>query len=569
MNCVLHKAQNDKIVKSKTTESSEKIRNLQEAQDDNILPSIIHRLRNKMNSRLVPEKEKIPDTKKATTFYLPELGNNVTAKEVYDLLQPIIDKIEQKEYDLSYAIDEAWVIVSGIGIFAMQLGFSLLESGTVESKAVKSVLMKNLNDNLFGGCVWYIFGYGLYVGDNVVAGGDPNAFVPTDVKYLNSLFQQFGFSVTACTIVSGAIVGRVRFESYVMYSCLFLAYVYPLAAHWCWSDNAWLGDLGYTDFAGGGIIHGLGGVAALVGAYISGPRVGRYYPLIEGQRHPIVRPMKPNSVVLINLGGLLLYINWFFFNCGSSLGLSDPAAYTAAATAAVNTLVCSVFAGVTTCLYQLIFTNVKEVEKIINSVLAGLVAVTSGCASINPFASMVLGILTSGFYLITSWYLVSILLIDDPLDAFAIHGASGMFGVIVIGFAAVDGGIIYGGDSSLLVAQVIGATVLSVWGFVNSFILFMVVKFSIGLTVSKEEQAVGLDLIHHDAAINELDSVQVQEYALRKDLENRMIQRRKRDREEKARKESSAGPGTTIVGKMKKTKKKIVSKVVSSTTGKD
>lgn len=478
-------------------------------------------------------------------------SNITTLEDLERNVDLIFQQIQETENDLAFAIDDMWVIVTGIGIFAMQLGFSMLESGTVESKSVKSVLMKNINDSLFGGIMWYLFGYGLFMGDNPFAAGDPGAFLPNEYRYYSNFFQQYGFSVTATTIVSGAIVGRIRFESYLMFSIMFTAYVYPLAGHWCWGSNGWIASFGFIDFAGSGIVHGLGGFAALAGAWLVGPRVGRFYPLAPGQKRPLVRSLKANSVVLLNLGGFLLYINWFFFNAGSSLGLSTYSAYVAASRATMNTLIASVFCAGTTVSYEILLTNTKEVEKIINSLLAGLVAITAGCGSVNPWSAMVIGILSSPVYLLTSYFLLHVLCIDDALDAFAIHAACGSFGVIAVGFFHPEQGVFYTGSTDLLWAQLLGMLVLALWGFFNSLFIFLGIASVTGLVVSKEEQAVGLDLVMHDAAMNELDATQVQEYALRKDLENRMIQKKKRERENQERKATAASGINTVVGKTK------------------
>lgn len=489
------------------------------------------RLRGTVSGSSKGYKQRVPFSEAVT------LDLNATEIEILrEELRIEVLNLEDAIETITTALDDAWLLISGVGIFTMQLGFSMLEAGTVEGKSVKSVLMKNLSDAMFGGVLWFLFGYGLAGGNHPFFGDDLDLYLPVEKHHYASFFHSYGFAVTSTTIVSGAIVGRIRFESYLLFSVIFTAYVYPMVAHWCWTANGFLGALGFVDFAGGMVAHGLGGSAALVGSYMVGSRVGRFYPLQVGQIRAIVRPLKCNSVVLTNLGGSILYINWFFFNGGSSLALVEDAAHDAASKAVMNTLLASVFAASTTILFEIFWTATKEVEKVINGLLAGLVIITAGCASVSSIDACIMGVVGGLLYLFSSHTMLHRFNIDDPLDAFSIHCVCGSTGTLLIGLFSESGGILHGHSPDLLIAQLQGVAIILSWGILNSILIFNFVRLSIGLKVSKEEQVIGLDLINHDAAIEELDAVQVQEFALRKDMENRMIQQRRKERETKEKK---------------------------------
>lgn len=437
--------------------------------------------------------------------------------------------LDKRDAQLQGAIDDVWVMITAIGILSLQTGFTMLEAGSVQSKNVKSVLLKNITDMLFGTLVWWAIGYGLYLGDDVFAAGDPSLFVITEPKidlYPNFV-QQFGFAVTSVTIVSGAILSRMKFELYIIYSIFFVGVIYPLAAHWAWAENGWLYYLGYVDFAGSGVVHYVGGVAGLVGAYIIGPRVGRFYDedQLDGGT---VRPLPPHSTVLIALGGFLLYVGWFSFNAGSSGGL-DPDQLLKAQRAMINTLLASATGGSVVTLYSLAWKRSHDVPLVVNGLLAGLVAVTGPSGTVDTWASVIIGGSAALLYIPISYAVLHKLKIDDPVSAFTVHGFAGAWGVILTGFFDQTEGVFYGGDGSIFGAQLAGLAAMGALSVTYTFLCFFILKKTFGLRVSTDDQLVGLDVSYHSGyAYPEFDMHQVRVFnaTKRREQEHRDQSRR-------------------------------------------
>ena len=418
--------------------------------------------------------------------------------------------LDERDGVLQSALDDLWVMVTAIGILSLQTGFTMLEAGTVQSKNVKSVLLKNITDMLFGTLIWWLIGFGIYLGDSTYAAGDPELFVITESKldlYPNFV-QQFGFAVTSVTIVSGAILSRMKFELYIVYSVFFVGVVYPLAAHWAWADNGWLGALGYVDFAGSGVVHYLGGVAGLVGAYLIEPRVGRFYDKdqLDGGT---VRPLPPHSTVLIALGGFLLYVGWFSFNAGSSGGLA-PEDIPSAKRALINTLLASATGGTIVTLYSLAWKRSHDVPLVVNGLLSGLVAVTGPSGSVDTWAAVLIGGSAGLLFIPISYVVLHKLKIDDPVSAFTVHGFAGAWGVILTAFFDQDVGVFYGGDGSVFGAQLAGLAAMGALSGTYTFLCFFLLKKTVGLRVSVDDQLVGLDVSYHSGyAYPEFDMHQV------------------------------------------------------------
>lgn len=492
---------------------------------------------------------------------LVNFDSNITnIEELIERLEEAFNIVDKMMFDLDYlikdiiiAIDDAWLIITGISVFLLLLGYAILEAGTVEGKSVKSVLMINLVATVFGGIVWYAIGYALFHGDGEFIAANSEYFFTNEIKDFGLFFHSAGYAITSVIIVSGSILGRIRFESYLAFSLLFLAYVYPIAGHVTW--EGYLSNFGYIDFAGSMVTHGLAGISCLTGAWLVGPRVGRFYPLKPGQKYKTVRPLKSNSTILVYLGASLVFVNWFYYNGGQSLGLVTGLGHYAASKAIMNSFVSSFFSLATMVLYELAFKETREVEKASNALIAGLVAIGAGAALVSTTDAMVIGSFAALLYNYASYWTLHVMEIDDPLDNFAVHGVCGAYGALVVGFFSETDGLFHGHDSRLLLTQTKGVLMLSVWGSVNAVLIFTIVKYTIGLTVSKEEQAIGLDLINHDAAFEELDATQVQEYALRKDMENKLIQQRKKDRESREKKRESGQ--TTIMSRIKQARSSV------------
>lgn len=458
--------------------------------------------------------------------------------------------LDAKDGVLQGAIDDLWVMVTAIGILSLQTGFTMLEAGTVQSKNVKAVLLKNITDMLFGTLIWWLIGYGIYLGDDVFAGGDSSLFVITEPKidlYPNFV-QQFGFAVTSVTIVSGAILSRMKFEWYIIYSIIFVGAIYPLAAHWAWTENGWLYYLGYVDFAGSGVVHYLGGIAGLVGAWMIGPRIGRFYDedQLDGGT---VRPLPPHSTVLIALGGFLLYVGWFSFNAGSSGGLT-PDSIDSARRAMINTLLASATGGTVVTLYSLAWKRSHDVPLVVNGLLSGLVAVTGPSGSVDTWAAVLIGATAGLLYIPISYAVLHKLKIDDPVSAFTVHGFAGAWGVILTGFFDQGTGVFYGGDGSIFLAQIAGLASMGLLSGSYTFICFFILKKTVGLRVSNEDQLVGLDVSYHSGyAYPEFDMHQVRVFNARQKKEQEYRDQSRRNLRDHSRSgRSGRGSFSSAVG---------------------
>jgi len=336
--------------------------------------------------------------------------------------------------DLGTCLDYMWLLVAGSLVMFMQAGFALLESGSVRYKNGGMVLMKNMADVCLGTAFWYLLGYGLAFGKSE----DPNEFIGTQqfagegfittdadgvitgTSHLKDWFFQWTFCATSATIVSGSVAERIRFPAYVIYSCFMCVFIYPAIVYWTWSGSGWLTIRGYSDFAGSGIVHLTGGSAALVAAALLGARKGRWEDPDAFQ---------PHNMSLVVLGTFILWFGWYGFNCGSTLSFSDVGTATQAGLVAMNTTLAGSLGGITVGLLRL-RTNTYDLAGMCNGILCGLVACCAGVGDMQPHLALVTGIL-GGLAYESGHILVLALRVDDPLDAFAVHGCGGMMGLIV------------------------------------------------------------------------------------------------------------------------------------------
>jgi ammonium transporter, Amt family len=387
-----------------------------------------------------------------------------------------------------------WMIVAAALVFFMQAGFALVEAGFARSKNTVNILTKNFMDFCIGGLAFFFFGYALMYGASVAGLIGSNGFFLSgdfyDVVHARDWFFQMVFAATAATIVSGAMSERTQISAYLAYSFLISAIIYPISGHWIWGGG-WLSQLGFHDFAGSGVVHALGGLVALTGAKLVGPRNGRF------NKDGSVNQIPPHNVPFIVLGGLILFLGWFGFNGGSTLSGTDLRV----SVVVTNTLLAGI-TGATVVLYVgLIRTGKANVLGAVNGSLAGLVGITAPAAVVAPWAAVIIGGL-AGFVLIWGERFVErTLKIDDPVGAIAVHGICGLYGVLMVGVFA-DGtyagvsGLITGNINQFLI-QVLGAVVVAVWSLVTGFLMFSLLKFTMGLRASDEEQEMGLDVAEH------------------------------------------------------------------------
>ncbi|MDD7193825.1 MAG: ammonium transporter [Clostridiaceae bacterium] len=404
--------------------------------------------------------------------------------------------------ELIFGSTGVWFMMGAALVFFMQAGFAMVESGFTRAKNAGNIIMKNLMDFCVGTVVFVFLGAGLLLGEDALFGliGIPNL----------GLFKDFGgydwgnfvfnlvFCATAATIVSGAMAERTKFSSYLIYSAVISAVVYPIEAHWVWGGG-WLTRLGanlfgegapeYVDFAGSSAIHMVGGLSALIGAIILGPRIGKYVKNKDGSVK--VNAIPGHSITLGALGVFILWFGWYGFNGAAAADSTSLAQIFGTTTLA---------AGVATC-STMIFTWVKngkpDVSMTLNGSLAGLVAITAGCANVDALGAIIIGLI-SGILVVVAVEVIDLKFhIDDPVGAVAVHCVNGMFGTLAVGLFDYNDGVFYGGGFKLLAIQTIGVLAIALWTVVTMTITFKIIEKTNGLRVSKEEEIKGLDSTEH------------------------------------------------------------------------
>ena len=383
-----------------------------------------------------------------------------------------------------------WMLLSGILVFFMQAGFTLVESGMTSSKNAVNIAMKNLLDICVGSLTYWLVGYSLMYGDTT------NGWFFWGGLFQGEgadLFFQTMFAATAATIVSGAIAGRTKFETYAIFTLVMTAVIYPIAGGWQWQGSGWLTNLGFIDFAGSSIVHGVGGFAALVAAYMVGPRIGKY---VNGE----TVPMPGHNQIIATLGVFILWLGWFGFNGGSQLAWGGDDAVGASTVVLVTNLAAAagaLGALITSWLYL----KKSNLSMSLNGALAGLVSITAGCGNMTAGGAVMAGLIGGIIVVFSIEFIEKKLKIDDAIGAVSVHGIAGFWGTIVIGLWGVDGdtgiGVFNGGGASQFIAQLTGAVAYMVWAIVLSFIVFSALKYTIGLRVTEEEEIRGLDISEH------------------------------------------------------------------------
>lgn len=423
--------------------------------------------------------------------------------------------------DLPAAVDQGWTMFAGCLVFFMQAGFALLESGAIRQKATQAILVKNMMDMCVGGLGWLLLGFGLAFGednesavmkedDGIEAYGGfvgTNSFFPTESdldgtsNHYAFWFFQFTFCATASTIVSGALAERCRLEGFALFTSIMTSIIYPIVVHWTWGYG-WLANMGFTDFAGSGIVHLTGGTAALVGAAILGPRLGRF---TESWSSPSAspdaeeQPFTPSSILSVTLGTLILWFGWFGFNGGSTVMLSAGNHLTAGRAMTNTTIAGSAGGLVALVAAHFLFNSRKwDVMSFCNGILGGLVGITAGCNAVETYGALVIGI-TSAFVMLGATKLVEKLKIDDAIGAFPVHGACGMWGCLMTGCFHTDKGIFEGGSfardsgKGCFLPNLLGCLIILCWTAGTTAPVFLVLKKLGLLRCSAEVEKAGLD----------------------------------------------------------------------------
>ena len=421
--------------------------------------------------------------------------------------------------DTQAILDNIWVFIAGCLVFFMQAGFALVEAGLTRAKNVVNIFAKNLADAIVGISAWFATGWALAfgtsntsvdadgeevankllgAGDWFLSGADLGIPVDGGLSIATAFFFQAVFAATAVTIASGAMAERTKFSSYLIFSFVMCAVIYPIVVHWTWGGGLIaqmdIGDAVYSDFAGSGVVHMTGGIAAFMGAFFLGPRIGKYDA--DGR----ARAIPGHSIPFAIVGVFILWLGWFGFNPGSEL-----AADGAVMTVGVNTMLAAVAGGLLCTITIWIVGGKPDLAMIGNGVLAGLVAITAPCGTVDPIPAFIIGGV-GGVLVVFSVLFFDRIQIDDPVGAISVHGVCGAWGLLSIGLFAKyddaflgreDAGLFYGGGIDQLVMQLVMLLIILAWVAVTTGVLFAVLKATIGLRVSAEEEVEGLDVLEH------------------------------------------------------------------------
>ncbi|SDL45591.1 ammonium transporter [Segatella bryantii] len=411
--------------------------------------------------------------------------------------------------DLGISIDTIWMLLAAMLVFFMQPGFALCEAGFTRSKNTANILFKNFVDFMVGSLLFWFVGFGFMFGsDGQGFIGMPNfgdlsfytnsAGLPTE----GFLIFETVFCATSATIVSGAMAERTKFSMYCVYSFFISLLIYPVEGHWTWGGG-WLcnGEEGsfmmntfgtvFHDFAGSAIVHSVGGVLALIGAIILGPRLGKY------DKNGKSKAIPGHNLMAAALGVLILWFGWFGFNPGSQLAASGAVNREAISHVFLTTNLAAVAGGIATMLLSWVKYGKPSFSLMLNGVLAGLVGITAGCDMVSPTGAVIIGLICGIILPYGIEFIDQKLHIDDPVGASSVHGICGIVGTLLTGLLSVSEGAFYGHGFGFLGAQVLGIVCIDLWAAVSGFILFYTIKRVKGLRVDKRIEEEGLDIYEH------------------------------------------------------------------------
>ena len=400
------------------------------------------------------------------------------------------------------SVNTIWVLLGAALVFFMQAGFSMCEAGFTRAKNTGNILMKNLMDFCIGTPCFWLFGFGIMFGAGTKLFGwidpmimkDYSHVLPTGVPLWAFAIFQTVFCATSATIVSGAMAERTKFSAYCIYSAAISLIIYPVSGHWIWGGG-WLSELGFHDFAGSTAVHMVGGVCALIGAKMLGPRIGKY----DKKGKP--RAILGHNLTFAALGVFILWFCWFGFNGASTVAMDSDAAVQSAGLIFFNTNLCAAVA----CCVTLIFTWLRygkpDVSMTYNAALAGLVGITAGCDAVSPLGAAIMGIVFGIVIVLAVEFFDKVAKIDDPVGAISVHGICGALGTVFTGLFATgistEKGLFYGGGFHFLGVQALGVVSVIIYVAVVMTIVFFVIKKTIGLRVDAEDEIAGLDVSEH------------------------------------------------------------------------
>ncbi len=401
---------------------------------------------------------------------------------------------------LDISINNIWLLLATFLVMFMQPGFALVEAGFTRSKNTANILMKNVMDFAIGSVTYWLIGYSLMYGGESSFIGDFSlfAFNPTESygagysDFADLMFQTV-FAATAATIVSGAMAERTKFNAYLIFSLVITVVIYPISGGWVWKAGGWLKELGFIDFAGSTVVHSVGAWVGLAGAVMLGPRIGKY---VNGK----AKAIPGHNLAFGALGVFILWFGWFGFNPGSELAATEGST-SAIAKIALTTNLAAAGGAITAMLTAWARYKRPTLSLSLNGALAGLVAITAGCAAVSPLGALLIGII-AGFILVFSVeFIDQVLKIDDPVGAISVHGVCGAVGTLLVGVFATDGGLLYGGGFKQLGIQAVGVVSIGAWALITGFILFAILKATNGLRVSRRIEEEGLDVYEHGESV--------------------------------------------------------------------
>ncbi|MBR2798599.1 MAG: ammonium transporter [Clostridia bacterium] len=425
------------------------------------------------------------------------------------------------------AVNTIWVLLGAALVFFMQAGFAMCEAGFTRAKNTGNILMKNLMDFCIGTPLYWLIGFGIMFGAGTAAFGWIDPFILKDYSHIlpagvplwaYAIFQTV-FCATSATIVSGAMAERTKFSAYCVYSAAISLFIYPVSGHWIWGGG-WLSALGFHDFAGSTCVHMVGGVCALIGAKLLGPRIGKYGA--DGKPRAILG----HNLSIAALGVFILWFCWFGFNGASTVGMDSDGLIVSAGLVFFNTNLAAAVATLTTMIFTWLRYGKPDVSMTFNASLAGLVGITAGCDAVNPLGAAIIGLCCGFAVVLAVEFFDKVVKIDDPVGAISVHGVCGALGTILTGLFATGvstmKGVFYGGGFKFLSVQLLGVGSVIVWTAAVITVVFSIIKATIGLRASAEDEAMGLDRSEHglhtaysgfaimnDSAVEEVEPVAI------------------------------------------------------------
>ena len=400
------------------------------------------------------------------------------------------------------AVNTIWVLLGAALVFFMQAGFAMCEAGFTRAKNTGNILMKNLMDFCIGTPLYWLVGFGIMFGAGTAAFGWIDPFIMKDYAHIlpagvpiwaYAIFQTV-FCATSATIVSGAMAERTKFSAYCVYSAAISLFIYPVSGHWIWGGG-WLAERGFHDFAGSTAVHMVGGVCALIGAKMLGPRLGKY----DAEGKP--RAILGHNLSIAALGVFILWFCWFGFNGASTVGMDGDALIASASLVFFNTNLAAAVATLTTMIFTWLRYGKPDVSMTFNASLAGLVGITAGCDAVNPFGAAIIGLCCGLAVVLAVEFFDKVVKIDDPVGAISVHGVCGALGTLLTGLFATGvstmKGVFYGGGFKFLGVQLLGVASVIAWTAVVITVVFCAIKATIGLWASAEDEAMGLDRSEH------------------------------------------------------------------------